>query len=404
MTTSSEEVDIVNAGEHNFHSGPDFFNAKIRVGGTLWAGNVEVHVNASDWNKHNHQHDKAYDNIILHVVNNADEKIFRSSGEEIPTIELKSRIRRKLLDNYLDFKSSNGWVSCERNISHVPGLILNSTIDKLLVERLESRSVSLLQRLRLTNNDWEECFYQLLARSFGFKINADPFELLSKSVSYHTINKHKNSLFQVEALLFGQAGLLEKHFEDKYPASLQNEYVFLKRKIGLKSLDSHLWKFLRLRPSNFPTVRIAQFASLLNNSSCLFSKILEADSIEALRNLVNVSVSEYWHTHYLFDKVSGRKNKTIGEPGIDIIIINTIIPFLFVYGRQMAEDKYSERALDFLHWIGPESNSITESWKRLGIPLENAGTSQALLQLKNEYCSKKRCLDCNVGNYVLKNS
>jgi hypothetical protein len=404
ITTNDQKVEILKAGDHNFDAGPDFFNAKIRIGETLWAGNVEVHINTSDWRKHNHQKDKAYDNIILHVVNNADKKLFRASGEEIPTIEIKERINRKLYKTYLEFKNTADWIPCAKQIEGVPSLIINSTIDKLLLERLERKSQVIINSLSLNNNNWEETFYQLIARNFGFKTNAEPFELLAKSLPSITLAKHKSSLLQIEAMLFGQAGMLDQHFEDKYAITLQNEYVFLRQKFRLQQIDRHLWKFLRLRPVNFPGVRIAQFANLIHNSSHLFSKIIETSVLTELRSLLDVSVSEYWETHYLFDRPTAKKSKHLGEEGVNNIIINTIVPFLFVYGKQKNEEKYVERALQLLEETAAEQNTLIGRWKELKVPAGNAYATQALLQLKNEYCSRKKCLSCNIGNYLLKNS
>jgi hypothetical protein len=403
-TTSGEVVEILKAGVHNFDAGPDFFNAQLKVGETLWAGNVEIHINASDWKRHFHQQDKAYNNIVLHIVYNADEPIYRASGEAIPTIEIKERIDKKLYQNYLNFKSNTDWIPCEKQIAEVPSIIINSTLDKLLLERLERKAQSIADSLKLNNNNWEETFYQYLARNFGFKTNAMPFELLAKSLSLLVLAKHKSSLLQIEAMLFGQAGMLNEHLEDKYPQALQNEYVFLKQKFQLNPVDTHLWKFLRLRPVNFPSVRIAQFANLIFNSTHLFSKIIETESLDFLKLLMNVDVSEYWQTHYMFDKVSKNKSKHLGEDSLNNIVINTIVTFLFVYGKQKDDQKYVDRALAFLEQTEGENNSIINKWESLKLPVKNAYSTQALLQLKNEYCNGKKCLSCNIGTYLIKNS
>lgn len=403
-TTNGDIVEIQKAGEHNFDAGPDFFNGKIKVGETLWAGNVEVHINSSDWKRHLHQNDKAYDNIILHVVNNADTVLYRKSGEEIPTLEIKNRINKKLYQNYLDFKSSSDWIPCEKQISSVPSLIINSALDKLLLERLERKSQSIINSLALNNNNWEETFYQQLSRNFGFKTNAEPFELLAKSLPSIALGKHKNSLLQIEAMLFGQAGMLFEHFEDKYPQQLQNEYAFLKSKFKLQPIEKHLWKYLRLRPINFPSVRIAQFANLIYNSSHLFSKILELENANELKKILNVSVSDYWEKHFIFDRSSTKKSKHLGDEAIQNIIINTIVPFLFVYGKQKDDERFVNRALLFLDQTSGESNSIIKKWGSLGVSVKTAHSTQALLQLKNEYCNYKKCLNCSIGNYLLKNS
>ena len=403
ITIDNEQVEIIKVGQHNSDAGPDFFNAKIKVGDTLWAGNVEVHINTSDWQKHNHQNDNAYDNIILHVVFNADIVLKRISGETIPTIELKDKISEKVIQNYLYFKSNKDWIPCEKQIAAVPPFIVNSTIDQLVLERLERKSKTIIDNLALNTNNWEETFYQLLARNFGFKTNAEPFELLAKSLPSLIIAKHKSSLLQIEALLFGQAGFLDEHYEDAYLQKLQNEYVFLKQKYKLKSIDKHLWKFLRLRPVNFPTIRISMFANLIYTSTHLFSKIIEMESYNELKKLMNVEASVYWHTHYIFDKESKHKIKHLGNDSINTILINTIVPFLFVYGKQKDNEKYVERALKFLEQTEGEKNSIITKWKVLGISAETAYSTQALLQLKNEYCTNKKCLNCSVGNYLLKN-
>lgn len=403
-TTKGELVEIQKPGEHNFDAGPDFFNGKIKVGETLWAGNVEVHINSSDWKRHLHQNDKAYDNIILHVVNNADTVLHRSTGEEIPTLEIKNRIHKKLYQNYLNFKSSNDWLPCEKQLLVVPEFIINGTKDKLLLERLERKSQSILNSLKLNNNNWEETFYQSLARNFGFKTNAEPFELLAKSLPSIVFGKHKNNLLQLEALLFGQAGMLFEHFSEKYPQQLQNEYAFLKQKFKLHPIEKHLWKYLRLRPINFPSIRIAQFAGLIFSSSHLFSKILELENASELKKIMNVSASEYWESHFMLDRTSTKKPKHLGDESINNIIINTIVPFLFVYGKQKDEEKFVNKALLFLEQTTGESNSIIRKWEELGVSVKTAHSTQALLQLKNEYCNHKKCLNCSIGNYLLKNS
>lgn len=403
VTTDNEPVEILRAGDYNFDAGPDFFNARVKIGSTLWAGNVEVHIHASDWKRHGHQQDKAYDNIILHVVANADEQLFRHSGEKIPTIAIHNRIDHSRYKKYLDFKESNDWIPCEKQVGGVPSLIVNSTLDRLVVERLERKSEAILRSLSLNNNNWEETFYQLLARNFGFKTNAEPFELLAKSLPVLTLAKHKDSLLQVEALLFGQSGLLEKHLGDKYAITLQNEYAFLRQKFRLHSIDAHLWKFLRLRPVNFPTIRIAQFAALLHSSSHLFSKMLETTSVEGFHSLFDVSVSAYWNTHYVFDKPSPSRAKALGDEAVKTIIINTVVPFLFVHGKQKDDERFVERALQLLELTQGEENAVISGFQKLKLPVKTAYSTQGLLQLKNEYCNRKKCLSCPIGNYLLKN-
>jgi len=403
QTTQNEKIEIHKAGNHNNDSGPDFFNAKIKIGDTLWAGNVEIHINSSDWNKHKHQANLAYNNIILHVVYNNDKTIYRNSNSAIPTLILKDHIDTKLITNYIKFKSTIDWIPCAKRIKHTPSIIVNSAIDKLIIERLETKIQELEKNLILNKYNWEETFYQQLAKNFGFKTNSIPFELLAKSIPSTILAKHKNNLTQIEALLFGQAGLLNEHFNDAYLRYLQNEYLFLKQKYKLEPVEKHLWKFLRLRPSNFPTIRIAQFACLVHNSAHLFSKIIEANNEKYVSELLKVKTSDYWNNHYVFEKATTKKRKNLGTESINNIIINTVVPFIFMYGKYKKEESFIEKSLDFLNKIKAEKNTITTNWKNVGILAKSAYESQSLIQLKNEYCSQKKCLKCTIGNYLLKN-
>ena len=403
FTSSGESITIVKPGDHNTDAGPDFFNAKIKIGKTTWAGNVEIHVNSSDWEKHAHQNDKAYDNIILHVVYKDDKKVVCGNGEALSTLQLKGILDESIYKQYVNFKSNNNWIPCENQVHSVSSFVVNNWLDRILIERLERKSQSIVQSLKLNKNNWEETFYQQLARSFGSKVNAEPFELLAKALPIAVLSKHKNSLFQMEALFFGQAGMLVKPGKDEYYIKLQLEYYFLKQKFKLQPIEMHLWKFLRLRPVNFPTIRIAQFACLVYQSSHLFSKILEADKTKAIKKLLMVEASSYWNEHYQFNKKATKRKKTIGSDTIDVVIINTIVPFLFVYGKQKSEEKYVDKALHLLDKIVGEKNSIIEKWRQLKMPVKTAHTTQALLELKNEYCKQKRCLECGIGNALLVN-
>lgn len=399
LTTQSDEpIEIIKCGEPNSDSGPDFFNAKIKIGKTLWAGNVEIHIRASDWEAHKHQNDKAYDNVILHVVYQADKEIKRKNGEIISTLELRSRIPKHLYQKYLSFRSSRDWIPCGSQIKNFDPFILHNWIDRLLVERLEKKSAPILEILKQNKNNWEEAFYLALARNFGLKVNSEPFEQLARAVPLSVLAKHKNSLLQTEALLFGTAGFLEKEFKDDYPKQLQKEYRFLKQKFKLRPIDVSLWKFMRLHPPNFPTIRISQFANLVYRSSHLFSKILEAKNITSL---LECESSEYWITHYRFEKLSQKRKKTIGSETVNNILINTIVPFIFIYGKQKHDEAHVDRTFALLEKTLPEKNSIISKWQELGVNAKNAYETQALLQLKNEYCAKKRCLECSVGAKLL---
>jgi len=402
-TSNQESIEIVDFGEHNTNAGPDFLNAKIRIGETLWAGNVEIHVKASEWLRHNHQANDAYNNVILHVVHQNDKPIKRKTGELIPCLELRKRIPADLINQYLRLIDNENWIPCQSQFSSVSDITKALWLDRLLVERLEHRTADLADVLAFNNNNWESSFYQRLARNFGAKINTQPFELLAQNTPILTLAKHKNDLFQLEALLFGQAGYLEMDFEETYPNRLKKEYQFLQKKYDLQPINVSMWKFMRLRPANFPTVRIAQLAALIHQSTHLFSKVIDAKKIDEVRNLFeNIEVSEYWLTHYKFDKTSKPRTKKLGKSTIDLFIINTIIPFLFFYGRYKKLDDYEDKALLFLEKLRPESNSIIDNWKSLKMKPKSAYQTQALLELKRKYCDEKRCLECAIGNQIMK--
>lgn len=402
-TTTGEALEVIDTGKRNYDSGPDFFTAKIKIGDTVWAGNIEIHRKSSGWQQHNHQNDKAYDNVILHVVETADQPAFRTTGEEIPTLQI--RYPERLRANYQELLDAKTWIACENHFHKIDPVILQLGFNRLMIERLENKTGEILERLKQNNNDWNETFYQMLARMFGFRVNSVPFEMLAKSVPLHILAKHKNNLFQLEAMLFGCSGLLNQQLlGDDYYIQLRNEFSFLYKKYQLKPIEGHLWKFLRLRPVNFPTIRIAQLAALVHRSHGLFSKITATESLETLKTLFDVKASEYWETHYNFNKNTENKSaKNLGENSIHTLIINVVIPFLFVYGEQQNKHQLKDRALDFLEQMPPEQNSIITRWKNLGILFRTAFETQAILQLKNMYCEKKKCLNCHIGVKLINN-
>ncbi|MEZ4884759.1 MAG: DUF2851 family protein [Chitinophagales bacterium] len=402
QSTEGEPIEVLQTGEQNHQAGPDFFNAKIKIGDTIWAGNVEIHTHASDWLKHQHQRDDAYDNVILHLVYEPDMDIKRKDGTPIPTLSLFKRIPPILYQNFLYLDSSKQWIPCQEQIAQIDGFTLSNWLDRLLIERLEQKITPILQSLQQNQNSWETTFYYFLARTFGGKVNSAPFELLAKSLPLEVLAKHKNQLFQVEALLFGQAGLLDKEFEEDYPNALRKEYHFLQKKFTLNSLQGHSWKFARMRPPNLPTIRIAQFANLIHQSSSLFSKVLSTQKLEDYYQLFEVQLSDYWLTHYVFDKSSKKRSKSLGITTINSLLINTVVPMMFVYGKKRGENDLSDKALKLLETLPPEKNSIIEKWTTLQVKPQNAFETQALLQLKNRYCDSKRCLECAIGNKLLR--
>jgi hypothetical protein len=399
LSDTGEKIEVITLGENNSDAGPDFINAKIRIGNTLWAGNVEVHLNASDWKRHNHQTDRAYDNVILHVVLKADQPATRTNGTTIPTVEL--RFEPQLYLNYIRLVGNKNRISCHDHIARIDTLLLHSWLSSVMVERLESKVKTADGLLEQYQNNWEEVFYIQLARSFGFHLNAVPFEQVARSLPLTTLARHENNLLQLESLLFGQAGFLTGEGGDEYTLRLKEEYDHLRNKYSLKPLDMHLWKFLRLRPVNFPTVRLAQFAALVNTFPGLFRKILETGNLPSLLKLFSVRPSVYWETHYKFGTVSVANKKTLGEESSRTLLINTVIPMIFLYGHKRGDDKLKTRAIEFLSHLPPEKNAVIARWEKAGVRAGSALDTQALLQLSSAYCQRKQCLRCMVGSRII---
>ncbi|HLF46910.1 MAG TPA: DUF2851 family protein [Chitinophagaceae bacterium] len=398
VTAAGEKIQIVFPGNLNLNQGPDFQDAKIRIGKTLWAGSVELHLKTSDWEKHHHQLDKNYKNVILHVVWENDNAAMPAV---VPLLELKEQVAKILLDRYDSLMNNQGFIPCENNISSARPIVWKSWKERLIVERLLRKSEIVETYLQQNKTHWEETFWWLLAKNFGMKVNADAFEQMARSIPVNILAKHKNQLQQIEALLFGQAGLLEAEFNEDYPKMLKKEYSYLKKKYQLKKTHQPVY-FLRMRPGNFPTIRLAQLAILVTASSHLFSEIREATTVSEIRKWFEVTANDYWHYHYRFDELSEFKKKNLGADMINNIIINTICPVLFAWGNYHDDDLYKTKAINWLEEILPEKNNVTSGFQQLRIENNNACDSQALLELKNEYCKKRRCLDCAVGNALLR--
>jgi hypothetical protein len=396
-TTAGENIQIIFPGHHNTNQGPDFSDAKIKIGSTTWAGHAELHIRTSDWRKHNHDMDSNYNNVILHVVweNDCEQQ------NSLPVLELKERISKILLERYRELMISIGFIACEKSIDAVRDIVWKSWKERLLAERLMRKAKSVEIYLQQSGYHWEETFWWLLARNFGIKVNADFFEEMARSIPLNILAKHKNQIHQLEALLLGQLNLLRGDFQDAYPGMLKKEYEFYKKKYELRSICNMPF-FLRMRPGNFPTIRLAQLAGLVHESAHLFSKIKDAVSVREVKKWFDVTANDYWHYHYRFNETSPFRKKKLGAFMIDSIIINTIAPMLFAYGIYHGEEKYKQKALQWLEETSAENNSITKKFQRLKIENKNAFDSQALIELKNEYCSSKRCLDCAVGNAILK--
>lgn len=404
VDNDGNRIVVVHQGEYNLDSGPDFFNSRISIDGTVWAGNVEIHTKASHFDLHGHQYDPAFNNVILHIVSENDKKVFTAGGEELMTIEIK--YDPLFYEKYISLVNNPYIIACQGDIKKLDNIYIRHWLNALVIERLQSKSELILKTFEQTGNDWDETFYRLLTRYFGFRVNTEPFGMLATALPFRIIRKHADNRFQIEALLFGTAGMLEEGLfkdalADKYYCDLIKEYRILSVKYSLQPIHGWLWKFSRLRPSNFPTVRISQLAALLSVAGGIFSKILEAKDIIQLKEVLEVSASDYWDNHFVFGKKSIRVSKNTGTQAAEIILINAVIPILFVYGQSRDNQDICERALTFLENIPAEKNNILDEWKITGILAESAFYSQSLIQLRNEYCKKRKCLDCRIGSKLI---
>lgn len=400
LASTGEQIDILSPGEKNTDSGPDFENARIKIDNTIWAGNVEIHTDSSNWTKHKHHLDPAYDNVILHVVGQSTKKACRTNGEVIPTIELQ--YDKKIYDTFLQLVGNKNQILCEKDI-HIPDkIILSFWLNALCIERLEAKSQLIRSIHHQSGNNWEETFYIVLARSFGFNTNSLPFEMLAKSLPLKLLLKHRENLKILEALLQGQAGFLDSELEDDYFNQLKKEYIYFRKAYKLTPIQKHLWKFLRLRPVNFPSVRIAQFADLIFHTDHLFSKTIDSKGIDELATIYNCKATHYWDNHYTFGKETVKKEKKLGVSALQTILINTVIPFLFIYGKQRNKKELEDKAMQFLEELPAEKNMIIRNWDRIGVTSDNAMQSQALIQLTKNYCNLKNCLFCQLGNAIIR--
>lgn len=403
VTTDGEELHVFQTGSYNTHAGPDFLNARIKIGTLEWNGHVELHLRSSDWLIHQHQHDALYDNVVLHVVWNHDHAIVRSDGSEIPTIELKNRVDPELIKRYRKLVESGFPIPCRNSLQEVPAITRLAAMEQALVQRLESKAWWIRELLQANKGDWEETAYQVLAKNFGFKVNSDPFLKLAQATPYKIIRKHTDNLLQVEALLFGQAGMLGVNSNEAYVRSLYQEYQFLSHKYSFESPAVTLpeWRFLRLRPANFPTLRLAQFAAILHQQPGIFSKLIETKDAHQIKKWLHSKTSPYWQEHYRFGKKS-KSVSEIGEASVTNVMINSVAPLLVAYGKALDNEWYIEQALTLLQNVSAEENKITRAWKELGIECSSAFDSQALIELFNNSCTKRNCLHCSIGSYLIK--
>lgn len=401
-TTTGQQVEVIDTGLANTDAGPDFFNAKLKLDGVLWIGNIEIHERSSDWFKHGHHADAGYNSVILHIASEIDTEISRSNGERVPQIQLICP--EAVRTNYKELLETDSYPPCYRIIPSLPPFTAHSWMTALQMERFEQKATLLNERLKRCQGNWEDAFFITLARNFGFGLNGDAFETWAHRLPFRAVDKHRNDLFQIEAIFFGQAGILEDSDGDGYYLRLKKEYTYLQHKFGLIPMDASLWRFLRLRPANFPHIRIAQLACLYHRAYGLLSRIMETETLQGVRDILKGGTSEYWLTHYTFGGSSPSRPKTLSNTSLDLLIINTVVTFLYAYGLHKGNRVLCARAGSFLEELKAENNYITRMWEQCGMKASNAADSQALIQLKKEYCDKKKCLYCRIGYEYLKRS
>ena len=399
-TTTGQQVEVIDTGLANTDAGPGFFNAKLKLDGVLWIGNIEIHERSSDWFKHGHHADTGYNSVILHIASEIDTEISRSNGERIPQIQLICP--EAVRTNYKELLETDSYPPCYRIIPSLPPFTAHSWMTALQMERFEQKATLLNERLKRCQGNWEDAFFITLARNFGFGLNGDAFETWAHQLPFRAVDKHRNDLFQIEAIFFGQAGILEDSNGDGYYLRLKKEYIYLQHKFELIPMNTSLWRFLRLRPTNFPHIRIAQLACLYHRAYGLLSRIMETETLQGVRDILKGGTSEYWLTHYTFGGSSPSRPKTLSNTSLDLLIINTVVTFLYAYGLHKGNPVLCARAGSFLEELKAENNYITRMWEQCGMKASNAADSQALIQLKKEYCDKKKCLYCRIGYEYLK--
>ena len=409
-TTDGRSVEVIDPGLHNRNAGPDFFNAKVRIGGTLWVGNVELHLRSADWYQHGHDHDPRYNNVVLHVVSVADADVLTEEGQYLPQLVLQ--VPTHIKDHYEELLHCDRYPPCYHIIPNLSPLLVHSWMAALQTERLEQKTVAISQRAAKSNGSWEDAYFQTLARNYGFGINGDAFEQWAQSISLSAVGKHRDDLFQIEALFMGQAGLLDEAsiperyrsdaLNEGYFTRLRSEYQYLAHKFQLHPISHTIWRFLRLRPQNFPHIRLSQLANLYFERRAGLSALIECETVDELRQLLASHVTPYWETHYVFGSESPRNSKKLSISSINLLIINTAIPMLFAVGRHRQKEELCDRAFELLDQMQAEKNHIITMWQECGLPVKTAGDSQALIELKREYCDRKDCLRCRFGYEYLR--
>ena len=409
-TTDGRRVEVVDTGLHNHNAGPDFFNAKVKIDETMWVGNVEIHDKASDWYLHQHDNDAHYDNVVLHVCSKADEEVVTKAGNSVPQIEIS--VPESVKQNYELLLKEDKYPPCYKIVPSLTNLMLHSWMSALQTERLEEKTRLIAERAAKAGGDWEKAFFITLARNFGFGVNGDAFEVWGETVDLNAAAHHRDNLFQIEAIFMGQAGFLtpdnipermrERALGEDYFNKLRAEYQYLAHKFTLKEMDANYWRFLRLRPQNFPHIRIAQLANLYFSRKAQLSTVSSATTIEQVETVLQTQVTPYWTRHFSFGNESKPSAKHLSQSSLRLIIINTVVPMLFAYGKYRSEERLIDRSFDFLDATKAEENNIVRMWKECGLPVSTAGDSQALIQLKRNYCERRDCLRCRIGYEYLR--
>lgn len=410
QTTDGRSVEIIDPGLHNRNAGPDFFNAKVKIDGQTWVGNVEIHDHSKDWFVHGHDKDMAYDNVILHVAETIDADVVNSKGERLPQLQLS--VPKTVIDNYGELMATDNYPPCYKIVPSLTRLTIHSWMSALETERLEQKTEAIRQRAERLGGSWEDTLFVTLARNYGFGINGDAFEQWATNLQLNCVAHHRDDLFQIEAIFMGQAGLLDiasvptRHqqaaLNDPYYQKMANEYRYLAHKFSLSPMDFKQWRFLRLRPQNFPHIRISQLANLYYERRLSLSNLIECKTVNEIAGLLQTHVTPYWGTHYAFGAESPLNNKSMSPFSINLLLINTAVPMLFAYGRHACKDQLCDRAFDILEQLKAENNHIIRMWKECGLNVANAGDSQALIQLKKMYCDRRDCLRCRIGYEYLK--
>ncbi|MNX55265.1 hypothetical protein D3C86_860220 [compost metagenome] len=402
-TTQNDQIVIIKTGDYLELSGPDFFNAQIKIGNQKWAGNVEIHLKSSDWYVHHHEKDPAYENVILHVVWEHDTEIFSKNNAEIPVLVLKEYVPSEVINNYNALLSPKSWISCEKQIAEIDEFVFKNWQERLFFDRLERKSNFIYDLLEETNGDWESVLFSLLAKNFGLNTNGNAFLQIAKSIPFSIIRKESFEIENLEALFFGTSGLLDAVKEDLYFNDLKIRYFYLLHKYQLDKVYTDPLQFFKHRPDNFPTIRLSQLASLYNKHQNLFSKVIMLNSAKDAYGVLNVTASLYWENHYQFDKESPKKSKPLSRSFIDLLIVNTIIPLQFSYSNRIGESNI-ENLIVFMNEVSPEKNAVIDKFESFGLLPKNAFHTQTLLELKNEYCNNKACLRCAIGVELLKSN